>query len=52
MARKTKMNKITSAKKTALINKNNLQLKNEFLSYEIYNYTRRLQSCKLYGQNS
>ena len=33
MARKTKMNKITSAEKTALINKNNLQLKNEFLSY-------------------
>lgn len=33
MARKTKMNKITSAEKTALINKNNLQLKDEFLSY-------------------
>lgn len=33
MARKTKMNKGTSAEKTALINKNNLQLKNEFLSY-------------------
>lgn len=33
MARKTKMNKITSAEKTALINKSNLQLKKEFLSY-------------------
>lgn len=33
MPRKTKMNKITSAEKTALINKSNLQLKNEFLSY-------------------
>ena len=33
MARKTKMNKITSAEKTALINKGNLQLKDEFLTY-------------------
>lgn len=33
MARKTKMNKITSAEKTALINKSNLRLKDEFLSY-------------------
>lgn len=33
MARKTKMNRITSAEKTALINKGNLQLKDEFLSY-------------------
>lgn len=33
MARKTKMNKITSAEKTALINKGNIQLKDEFLTY-------------------
>lgn len=33
MGRKTQMNKITSAEKTALINKNNLALKDEFLSY-------------------
>lgn len=33
MARKTKMNRITSAEKTALINKGNLQLKDEFSSY-------------------
>lgn len=33
MGRKTKMNKITSAEKTALINKSNLQLKDDFLTY-------------------
>lgn len=33
MARKTKMNKITSAEKTALINRDNLRLKDEFLGY-------------------
>lgn len=33
MARKTKMNRITSAEKTALINMDNLLLKDEFLSY-------------------
>ena len=33
MARKTRMNKVTSPEKTALINKKNLQLKDEFLMY-------------------
>ena len=33
MPRKTKVNHITSAEKTALINKNNLRLKNDFLAY-------------------
>lgn len=33
MARKTKMNRITSAEKTALIDKENLRLKDEFLTY-------------------
>lgn len=33
MARKTKMNRITSSEKTALINKNNLRLKDDFLTY-------------------
>ena len=33
MGRKTKMNKITSAEKTALINKNNIRLKDDFLLY-------------------
>lgn len=33
MPRKTKMRHITSAEKTAMINKNNLALKNDFLSY-------------------
>lgn len=33
MGRKTTMNKITSAEKTALINKNNIRLKDDFLMY-------------------
>lgn len=33
MGRKTKMNRITSPEKTALINKSNMRLKNDFLSY-------------------
>ena len=33
MARKTIMNSITSAEKTALINPNNIRLKNDFLAY-------------------
>lgn len=33
MGRKTKMNRITSAEKTALINRGNIQLKNDFLTY-------------------
>lgn len=33
MPRKTKFNRITSAEKTATINKNNLRLKSDFLAY-------------------
>ena len=33
MGRKTKMNRITSAEKTKLINKKNLRLKDDFLVY-------------------
>ena len=33
MARKTRMNSITSAEKTARINPNNMRLKDDFLNY-------------------